>query len=348
MKSRANKQSGATIKDVAERAGVSAMTVSRVLNEAARVRPETRDRVRAAIEELNYKPNISARSLAKAQSFFIGLFYNNPNPGYISELLVGLLNRCRQAGYHLMIENCGNGEEDWEGRVEALIAESNFDGVITSPPVSDFSSVRRALEEAGLPHVRIAPETAMDAAPFVATDDFDAASRITHHLIELGHKRIGFIRGDEAHGASRQREEGFRAAMARSGLLVNEDWLAQGQFTYRSGLEATENLLAGDERPTAVFASNDDMAAAVIAIAHKHGLEVPTDLSVAGFDDTQTATTVWPQLTTIRQPIADMAASAIDLLAEQMKSGMLDPIENSVRLPSELIIRGSSASPKRN
>ncbi len=347
MKSRANKQSGATIKDVAERAGVSAMTVSRVLNEAARVRPETRERVREAIAELNYTPNISARSLAKARSFFIGLFYNNPNPGYVSEMLVGLLNRCRQAGFHLVIENCGSSEEEWDGRITRIIEASNFDGVIVAPPIGDFTSVVEAIEQAGLPYVRIAPEVQPDASPYVVTDDYEAAMKMTRHLIDLGHDRIGFIKGPPEHGASRQREEGFRAAMGEAGLAVNEAWMVQGRFTYRSALSASDALLAGDDRPTAVFASNDDMAAAVIAIAHKHDLAVPEDLSVAGFDDTHTATTVWPQLTTIRQPIADMAAAAIELLAERFKPEHKADESPSIMIPSELIVRGSSAPLKR-
>lgn len=344
MKARANKQTGATIKDVAERAGVSAMTVSRVLNEAARVRPETRERVKAAIQELNYTPNISARSLAKARSFFIGLLYSNPNPGYVSEMLVGLLNRCRQAGYHLVIENCGGTEAEWENRVARVLDASNFDGVIIAPPVGDFQAVREAIEEAQLPYVRIAPETENSHSPYVVTDDFDAAARMTQHLLDLGHEQIGFIKGPPEHGASRQREEGFRSVMKSAGLTVNESWVEQGRFTYRSALPAAEALLQGLERPTAVFASNDDMAAAVIAVAHKHGLDVPGNLSVVGFDDTHTATTVWPQLTTIRQPIAEMAGAAVDLLAEQFRSDEADGEgRRSVLIPSDLIVRGSSA-----
>ncbi len=346
MKARANKQNGATIKDVAERAGVSAMTVSRVLNEAARVRPETRERVKAAIADLNYTPNLSARSLAKARSFSIGLLYNNPSPGYVSELLVGLLNRCRQAGFQLVIENCGNTEAEWESRISGVLEASNFDGIVVAPPVGDFAAVRQAIEEAGTPYVRIAPEADIASTPYVSTDDFEASARMTRHLIDLGHRDIGFIKGAVEHGASKQREGGFRAAMADAGIAVNEDWVVQGRFTYRSALPAAETLLGRGKRPSAVFASNDEMAAGVIAIAHKFALDVPRDLSIVGFDDTHTATTVWPQLTTIRQPIPDMAAAAIDLLGEQFKAEDEDADREPVRIPSELIVRESAVPPR--
>lgn len=347
MRTRANKQSGATIKDVAERAGVSAMTVSRVLNGESRVRDETRARVLEAMKALDYRPNISARSLAKARSFFLGLLYNNPNPGYVSELLVGMMNRCRQAGYHLAIEDSGATDSHWANAVELVLRTSNFDGVILPPPVCDFPSVRNALEDMGVPYVRIAPEEDQKSQPSVVTDDRDAAERMTNYLLELGHTRIGFIRGDTEHGSSRQREAGFRAALEKAGITLRDDWVQPGRFTYRSGLVAAENLLRGDDRPTAIFACNDDMAAAVVAVANKLGLDVPSQLSVTGFDDTQTATTLWPQLTTVRQPIAQMATAAVDILTRALEQGSEGGDVEIRLIPCELIVRGSTAPPAR-
>ncbi|MBR9824536.1 MAG: LacI family transcriptional regulator [Alphaproteobacteria bacterium] len=346
LRSRTRKQSAATIKDVAELAGVSAMTVSRVLNDKDKVRPETRDRVLASIEALNYTPNLSARGLVKSRSFFIALFYNNPSQGYVSELLLGLLNRCRQAGYHLVIENCGPKESDWEGGIDAMLAASHFDGVILTPPVSDYSSVRAALAEAQLPYVCIAPEKEIGAAPFVETDDFVSAAGMTRHLIELGHQRIGFIKGPPEHGSSAKREAGFRAAMREANLPVSEECVVSGDYSYRSSLEASEALLALTQRPTAIFASNDDMAAAVIATAHRHALSVPDDLSVAGFDDTQIAATIWPHLTTVRQPIEAMAETAMDLLSEAWKADRAPEKAQGIVIPSELVIRDSVAGRK--
>ena len=171
---------------------------------------------------------------------------------------------------------------------------------------------------------------------------------MTDYLIGLGHRRIGFIRGPLEHGASQERYEGFRDAVAGAGLDFDASLVAEGEFTYRSGLECAETLLGRADRPTAIFASNDDMAVAVIALAHKYNLDVPRDLTVTGFDDTQTATAVWPQLTTVRQPISDMASSAIELLAAELDSraggGEAKPV-SPIEIRSTVIERDSSRPP---
>jgi LacI family transcriptional regulator, galactose operon repressor len=343
VKTRANKQSGATIKDVASAAGVSAMTVSRVLNAEPNVRPATRERVQAAIRDLNYRPNLSARNLARANAYFIGLLYDNPSAGYISELLIGALNRCRASGYHLVLESCGAAGEDWASQIAAMLQTSNFDGIIMPPPVCDLPEVLDAVTAAGIPYVRISPDTDPDRAPCILTDDRAAARRMTEYLIALGHTRIGFILGPEAHGASRERHAGFLEGLQAHGLTADPALIVPGAFTYRSGLDAAETLLSLPTRPTAIFASNDDMAVAVIALAHKHALDVPRDLTVVGFDDTQTATAIWPQLTTVRQPISDMSSAAIDLLASHLDGDTEAGARHEIR--SEIIIRDSSAAP---
>jgi LacI family transcriptional regulator len=348
VKTRANKQSGATIKDVAQHAGVSAMTVSRVLNAEPNVRPETRERVQAAIRDLNYRPNLSARNLARANTYFIGLLYDNPSAGYISELLIGALNRCRKAGYHLIVESCGSADQDWESSIADMLRTSNFDGVIIPPPVCDNAAVLDAVEAAKLPHVRISPDTLLDRSPRVVTDDREASRRMADYLLELGHRRIGFIQGPEGHGASRERFEGFSEAMAAAGQEIDSELVVPGAFTYRSGLDAAERLLTLKQRPTAVFASNDDMAVAVIALAHRYSLNIPDDLTVVGFDDTQTATAIWPQLTTVRQPISAMASEAVELLAECLdleRSGEAGHVNERREIHSEIVIRDSSAAP---
>jgi LacI family transcriptional regulator len=348
VKTRANKQSGATIKDVAQHAGVSAMTVSRVLNAEPNVRPETRERVQTAIRDLNYRPNLSARNLARANTYFIGLLYDNPSAGYISELLIGALNRCRKAGYHLVVESCGSADQDWESSIADMLRTSNFDGVIIPPPVCDNLAVLDAVEAANLPHVRISPDVETERSARIVTDDAAASRRMTEYLLELGHRRIGFIQGPGEHGASRQRYEGYCAAIEAAGLPLDMDLVQPGAFTYRSGLEATEALLSLEARPTAIFASNDDMAVAAIAVGHRHNLDIPSDLTVVGFDDTQTATAIWPQLTTVRQPISSMAAEAIELLADSLdrhRAGEDPGPEQSREIRSEIVIRDSSAPP---
>lgn len=168
---------------------------------------------------------------------------------------------------------------------------------------------------------------------------------MTRHLLELGHRRIAFINGHPNQTATGQRFHGYVEAMTEAGLSVDADQVAQGYFTYRSGLEAAEKLL-GASKPTAIFASNDDMAAATLAVAHRRGLEVPADLSVAGFDDTPLATTVWPELTTVRQPIAEMAREAVRLLVEQIRGRRSGPVPSAVQkmLKFTLVKRDSSAA----
>jgi LacI family transcriptional regulator len=343
VKTRANKQSGATIKDVASAAGVSAMTVSRVLNAEPNVRPATRERVQSAIRDLNYRPNLSARNLARANAYFIGLLYDNPSAGYISELLIGALNRCRASGYHLVLESCDAAGADWSNQIADMLRTSNFDGIIMPPPVCDHADVLAAVDAAGIPYVRIAPDTDLDRAPCILTDDRAAARRMTDYLIELGHTRIGFVLGPQEHGASRERHAGFLEGLSAHGLESEPELIAEGAFTYKSGLEAAEKLLSLADRPTAIFASNDDMAVAVIALAHKHALDVPRDLTVVGFDDTQTATAIWPQLTTVRQPISDMSSAAIELLASHLDGDAGALARREIR--SEIVVRDSSAAP---
>lgn len=335
-----------TIKRVAELAGVSMMTVSRVLNEGASVRESTRKRVMEAVAELGYRPNISARSLAGSRSYLIGLLYDNPSAAYISELLIGALNSCRAAGYHLVVEACdveagGIGEE-----VLALVRDSRLDGLVLPPPLCESEALVEALTGADIPYVRIAPFTQTEVAPYVYIDDAQAAHEVTSRLIALGHSRIGFIKGHPNQGASESRFKGFRRAMRAADLAVKAEDICQGYFSYKSGLACAEKLLDRKDRPTAIFASNDDMAAAVYAVANRHGLEIPADLSVAGFDDTLIATTVWPQLTTVRQPIAEMAAAAVDLLIRVVRSGRaVDDRGMARRLLDYTIIERESLGP---
>jgi LacI family transcriptional regulator len=172
---------------------------------------------------------------------------------------------------------------------------------------------------------------------------------MTSHLLSLGHVRVGFITGNPDQTASARRQEGYEAALRERGLAVDPELIAPGLFTYRSGLDAAERLLRLKNPPTAIFASNDDMAAATVAAAHSHGLAVPSDLTVCGFDDTAMATTIWPELTTVRQPIGDMSRAALDLLVRKVKAqraGAPQPTGHQ-RLPFTLVRRQSDAAPRK-
>jgi LacI family transcriptional regulator len=338
------KRGTVTIEDVARTAGVSAMTVSRVINKEKNVRDKTRVRVLKTVEELRYSPNMAARSLAAGDPTHIGLLYSNPSAAYLSQFLVGALDGARAAGAHLVIEACeGEGDAD-QSQAARHIATADVDGVILPPPLSESIPILTELASAGMPVVTVAMGKLYENALNVRIDDFTAAREMTNYLIELGHCRIAHIKGHPQQIASAERERGFLAAVSAAGLNPADIAVEQGYFTFRSGLDAAESLLDRPNRPTAIFASNDDMAAAVVSVAHRRGLDVPKDLSVVGFDDTAPATTVWPELTTIRQPVAAMAAAALDLLLSELRSKRhgLAPVAAERVLEHELVIRESS------
>lgn len=336
------RQSGAvTIHDVAKAANVSSMTVSRVINGEKNVREATRAKVDAAIAALNYKPNPAARSLASADDVRVGLLYSNPSAGYLSEFLVGGLDQCAASNLQLVVEKCEPGRD--EADVAKHLIASGVDGLILPPPLCDAADVLDVVIAAGIPAVAVATGAPRAEIAAVSIDDFAAARAMTAHLIAAGHRRIGFIIGNPNQTASARRRDGYLAALAGAGIGEDPWLMVQGYFTYRSGLDAAEQLLSGN-RPDAIFASNDDMAAAAVAVAHRHHLDVPGDLAVVGFDDTQLATTIWPELTTIRQPIADMSRAAVELLADEIRARRAGeaPRHRHLTLDFALIARGSA------
>lgn len=334
---------GPTIADVARLAGVSPMTVSRVVNQVSKVSDETRDRVLGAVAELGYVPNSAARILAGGKQLRIALLHSNPSAAYLSEFLMGSLAQAADANLQLVVEHCADLAPE---ELVARVLQHRCDAVLLPPPLCDDLPLIQALEAARLPVARIATgQPAEGTAAAVTIDDEAAARAMTAHLIGLGHRRIGFIEGDPNQSASALRRRGYEAALAEAGLPVDPALIAQGNFTYRSGLAAAEALLSLADRPTAIFASNDDMAAATVATAHRHRLDVPGDVSVCGFDDTAMATTIWPELTTIRQPIAEMARTAVELLGDGLR-GQRDAVRH-VRLPHEFIRRASDGPPAK-
>jgi LacI family transcriptional regulator len=336
-----------TIHDVARHAGVSRMTVSRVINGEKSVKPATRSLVDAAIRELGYAPNPAARTLAGGAIVRIGLLYRIPNPAYLTEFLVGALDRCSEINAQLIVQRHERGA-DAEAAARELIRRQ-LHGVILPPPLGDDPLLIETLREGGLAIVATGSTRPAPALASIGIDDFGAAREMTRHLVRLGHKRIGFITGRSNHASSGLRLEGYRAALAEAGLSADAALVADGNFTYHSGLDAAEQLISLDPMPTAIFASNDDMAAATIAAAHRHRLDVPADLSVAGFDDTPLATTIWPELTTIRQPVSAMSQEAVTMLAALIRQQRDDEAPDTPHrlLDFELIRRQSDAPPRR-
>ncbi|MEH3121487.1 MAG: LacI family DNA-binding transcriptional regulator [Sphingomonas phyllosphaerae] len=336
-----------TIADVARLAGVSQMTVSRVINGESNVRAETRDVVNAAIRQLDYSPNPAARRLAGVAQVRIGLLFSNPSEAYLSAFLLGSLDQAGQSDIQLVVQKCEL--DDHERDVTERLVRGGIDGIILPPPLCDSPAVLDVLLAADIPTVVVATSASPPQAGAVAIDDRAAAQAMTEHLLTLGHRRIGFIKGNDNIHASAERLAGYRDALTAAGVTPDESLVARGLYDYRSGLAAAEALLDRAEPPTAIFASNDDMAAASVAVAHRRGLDVPRDLTVCGFDDSALATTIWPELTTIRQPIADMSRAAVRLLAtmlaERREGGRA--AARQVTLDYTLVRRRSDAPPRR-
>lgn len=343
--SRRRAGAGATVADVARLAGVSAMSVSRVVNCDPGVTDATREKVQAAIAALGYVPNPAARSLAGARQLRIALLHANPSAAYLSEFLIGSLGAATASNAMLVVEQYDPPES--AQHLAARLRKHRVHAVLLPPPLCDDSAVITAIAADGLALARIATGAPDLGGHAVTIDDRAAANAMAAHLIAQGHRRIGFITGNPNQTASALRLEGFTGALKQAGIAPDPALVAAGDFTYRSGLAAAEALLALPDRPTAIFASNDDMAAAAVAVAHRQGLDVPRDLSVTGFDDTAMATATWPELTTIRQPVAAMSQAAVRLLVEGARPN--DRSENrQQRLEFELIQRGSDGPAPAN
>jgi LacI family transcriptional regulator len=336
-----------TASDVARLAGVSPMTVSRVINGEASVKESTRVAVNKAIRKLGYSPNKAARSLASASDVQIGLLYANPSSAYLSAMLLGVLEQARQSDTQIMLVECAPGSDPTQV-IRGLI-RSGVDGVMVTPPAADDPAVLRLLRKQSISAVTIGTVHEQDDIASVRIDDYAAALAMTRHIIALGHRRIGYIKGGPEHWSTCWRMAGYRDALREAGLDIEDELVVDGDYSYRSGLRAADRLLSLRPAPTAIFASNDDMAAATVATAHRYSIGVPKGLTVCGFDDTFLATTIWPELTTIRQPIADMSQAAIDLLVKSVRARRagLEPECQHVELPFQLVQRQSDAPPAK-
>jgi LacI family transcriptional regulator len=336
-----------TIDDVAARAGVSIKTVSRVINRESNVRAETLRRVLQAIRELNYRPNFSARNLASPRAYLIAVLYDNPSDNYIVSVLEGVLSACEEARYGVLLQPCDVTSPRLIDQVLEMVGQRRVSGLVLTPPLCDHEAVLRTLDADGVDYVSFAPYDENRGKPIVAVDDWRASRDLTEYLLSRGHRRIGFIKGHPLHGAASRRLLGFLDAHREHGLAVDERLVANGSFSFDSGVESGRRLLHLPEPPTAIFASNDDMAAGVLHAAHEMGFAVPAQLSVAGYDDTPIARYVYPSLTTVRQPIRAMAQGAVECLVRAMRqrSGLAAEGPTNRRFDYELVIRDSVAPP---
>ena len=334
----------ATIDDIAKRAGVSIKTVSRVVNKEPNVREETRERVQQAVQELDYRPNTSARRLAGNRSYLIALVYDDPSAypnasaNYVTNLHGGVLKKSREIGYDLLIHPCEYQSRGLVNEIRALIEHSRIDGLIMAPPLAEIRSVVKLLRDMNKPVVRVSPGNVrgFDA---VHTNDREVSAEMTRYLAKLGHQRIAFIRGHKDHRAISNRVLGYEDGLKQSRLPLRSSLIVQGDNSFESGLECARNLLRRKRRPSAIFAGNDDMATGVLHVAHELGVKIPAQLSVAGFDDAPLARQLWPTLTTVHQPVFKLAERATELLFRQIRGEK--PSERSL-IKSTLEIRNST------
>jgi LacI family transcriptional regulator len=331
----------ATIKDVAARVGVSPMTVSRAINGREGMRPEVRAAIMAAVEELAYKPNAAARSLVTSAELRIGIIYSNRSAAFMSEFLTGAFEEAASRGARLFILRAPRGKSPSPKALKDFIA-SGLSGIILTPPLGDSTKLLQYLADNHVPTATVGAYAAGSTVS-VRIDDRQAAYEMARYLFGLGHRRVGFIVGNPDQAASAERMAGFYEAVREFDQV--ETYIAQGDFSFDSGLGAAEQLLDRKPAPTAIFASNDDMAAAVVSVAHRRHLDVPKQLTVVGFDDTIPAVTLWPPLTTVHQPVRKLAAEALAMLAAQV-SNPADQQQKRERLLTHTIVhRNSTAAP---
>lgn len=328
-----------TITDVARLAGVSKKTVSRVLNDSPLVHGETRARILAVIESLGYVPDPQARGLAFRRSFLIGLVFDSPSAQYIVNLQYGVLDALRGTPYELLVHPCDSRQPDYVAGIRRFAQRHKLHGVILVPRVSEDQTLADALAALDCRYVRIASVALDTPGRQVRTHDREAGARAAEHLLTLGHRRLGLITGPRRYRSAIERSEGFQAALAAAGVAPAT--VAEGGYTFETGVTAAEALLTGTDRPTAVFACNDEMAAGACSVAHRRGLRIPDDLSVVGYDDSDLACQLWPALTTLHLPVRDLGRQAAERL---LHAGDAPPPQDEIFLG--LVVRESTAPPR--
>lgn len=328
-----------TIKDVSKDASVSIKTVSRVINNEANVAEVTKNKVLASVKKLGFKPNKSAQSLRSKKSYMLALLYDNPNKSYLADVQSGIFNACKNTGYNLVIQECNYKSSKLINDIIQFVKDFKIDGLVITPPLSDMQDFLRNLEANKIEYAVIAPRIMNPDSLYVSSNDYEAAYNLTSEIINHRHRDIGFIKGHPKHSASLLRFNGFLAALKKHGLEPNEQWIKQGNFSFESGFDAGVEIFESSKIPTAIFASNDSMAAGIMKSAQMKGMEVPNDLSLTGFDDSPIAQQIWPALTTIKQPVQQMAAHAARILIAKF-DGLVEKTK-SKEFKSELVVRES-------
>lgn len=330
------------MRDVAERAGVSVTSVSHVINQTRLVSEDLRERVLTAMTELGYQPNALARSLRRKETYTIGVIMTNSADPFFAEVTRGVEDACFEQGYNIILCN-SDSDLDKELFYTNELIRKRVDGILFLAAGGKSTQHIRTMQERKTPLVvvdRYIPDLAVDT---VLIDNAHGGWLATHHLIELGHRRIGCITGPSDLTLSAERVTGYRRALQEAGILVEESLIVKGNFQYETGYRAVQQFLAKPTPPTAIFACNDLMAIGVINAAVKQGWQVPDRLSVIGFDDIRMAAYINPLLTTVAQPKYEMGSIATTMLLERIHNQEMAPRQKL--LDTHLVVRESTAPP---
>jgi LacI family transcriptional regulator len=339
---RASSTKTATIMDVARAAGVSKKTVSRVINDSELVHIETRERVQAAVKALNYSPDPQARGLSSRYAYLIGMIFDNPTAQYIVSMQYGILDGLKDSGFELVVHPCDSKQTDYVASVTRFVKQQRLYGVIMIPRVSEDEALAEAMRELGVEYLRIASVPLDQAERMIVTNDRHAGREVARYFESLGHKHIGLINGPARYRSAVERGAGFREGLKERGLSLAPNYVYEGGYTFESGVSGAQQLLLQSPRPTAIFATNDQMAAGVYKTAQKLGLKLPDQLSVVGYDDSPLAVQLWPALTTCHVPVR--------LLGQQAAKALLSRRNSKtnfvgVSIEPNLVIRESSQPP---
>ena len=333
-----------TINDVARLASVSKKTVSRVINRSPLLNEETRERVEQVIRDLGYVPNPQARALALRRNFLVGLIHDNPNAQMVLNMQQGILEALSGTDFEMVVRPVDRTSPRMLDDVRLFLERQRLFGVVILPPISENDALAELCDEVGCRYVRVGSAHLDDDDHMVASNDREVVREATDFLIQQGHKLIGLIEGPNGFRSARERRLGFEEAIKAAGLSLPRSLIARGNYTFETGVTAANRLFDLSPRPTAIFASNDEMAAGVVFAARERGITIPDDLSVIGFDDTPIAAHIWPPLTTVRWPIVSMARAAARKLVGDMVGGeAAEP--QPAELPSMLVKRASVAPP---
>jgi LacI family transcriptional regulator len=335
-----------TINDVARLANVSKKTVSRVINQSPFVNKDTRERIDAVIKELGYAPDPVARGLASRRSYLVGLIYDNPNPQHVIDTQQGILDIIRGSGLELVIHPCNRRDKDFLNGVRGFIDRQKLAGVILPSSVSEDEDLVAVLREHDTPYIRIASVLLDEPEHSIVTNDSEGARQAAEHLAGLGHKIIAHVSGPDSFRSSHERRSGFIEGLKTAGLALDKKLDLRGAYTFQSGIEAGRRLMALPQRPTAIFAGNDEMAAGVCQAVRETGLDIGKDVSVVGFDDSPLASRMWPALTTVLLPIrASGRMASVRLLGDRLTK---DPHEEDLdgEVHPRLVVRASTGPAK--